>query len=165
MVSQMNMEVGSQWYNRIASDISGYQLTLGQKNARKYRLDQLLRIARRIDDFSGICAECQGYQQEISRMVKDLGMMVQMPDNEAVKKYFQTIDELTGHLKNVHRLVDKGHYTGMGIGIGMAVGAVIGSVLGAALDNPGIGTGIGAALGLAIGAFLDKKARDEGKVI
>jgi len=29
----------------------------------------------------------------------------------------------------------------------------------------GIGTGIGAGLGLAIGAFLDKRARDEGKVI
>lgn len=161
----MIMEVGSQWYNRIASDISGYQLTLGHKGAKKYRLDHLLRIARRIDDFSGMCGECQGYQKEISGLVKDLSMMVQMPDKEAAKKYFQTIEKLTGYLKNVHRLVDKGHYTGMGIGIGMAVGAVLGSALGAALDNPGIGTGIGVALGAAIGAYLDKKARDEGKVI
>ena len=161
----MTMEIGSQWYNRIASDISGYQLTLGPKNARKYRLDQLLRIARRIDDFSGICAECKGYQQEISTLVQGMSMMVQMPDKEATKKYFQVVEKLTGHLKNVHRLVDKGHYTGMGIGIGMAIGAGFGTALGAALDNPGIGTGIGAGLGLAIGAFFDKKARDEGKVI
>lgn len=161
----MTMEVGSQWYNHIASDISGYQLTLGPKNAKKYRLDHLLRIARRIDDFSGMCGECRGYQQEISKQVQGLSMMVQMPDKEATKKYFQTIEKLTGHLKNVHKLVDKGHYTGMGIGIGMAVGAGIGSALGAALDNPGIGTGIGVALGAAIGAYLDKKAKDEGKVI
>jgi len=161
----MIMEIGSQWYNRIASDISGHQLSLGRKDSKKYRLDQLLRIARRIDDFSGMCGECQGYQKEISALVQDLSMMVQMPDKEATKRYFQAIEKLTGHLKNVHKLVDKGHYMGMGIGIGMAVGVGIGSALGAALDNPGIGTGIGAGLGLAIGAFLDKRARDEGKVI
>ena len=161
----MNMEVGSQWYNRIASDISGYKITLGQKNSKKYKLDQLLRIARRVDDFSGICAECQGYQKEISGLVDDLSLMVQMPDKDGMRKYNQVIVNLMEHLKKIHKLVDKGHYTGMGIGIGMAVGAGIGTALGAALDNPGIGTGIGAGLGLAVGAFLDKKARDEGKVI
>jgi len=161
----MIMEVGSQWYNRIASEISGYQLTLGQKDSRKYKLDQLLRIARRIDDFSGICAQCQGYQQEITRLVQDMSMMVQIPDNEGLKKHIKAITDLREHLKKVHKLVDEGHYMGMGIGIGLAIGAGLGTALGAALDNPGIGTGIGAGLGLAIGAFLDKRAKEEGKVI
>ena len=159
------MEVGSQWYNRIASEIYQYQITLGQKDAKKYKLDQLLRIAKRVDDFSGICAECQTHQQEISQMVQNLSMMVQMPDKEKSKEYTQVFTTLTEHLKKVHNLVDKGHYMGMGIGIGLAIGAGIGTALGAAFDNPGIGTGIGAGLGLAIGAFLDKKAKDEGKVI
>jgi hypothetical protein len=161
----MIMEVGSQWYNRITSDISGYRITLGQKDSRKYKLDQLLRIARRVDDFSGICAQCQGYQQEISRLVEDLSMMVQIPDNEGLKKHNKAITDLTEHLKKVHKLVDKGHYMGMGIGIGLAIGAGVGTALGAALDSPGIGTGIGAGLGLAIGAYLDKRAKEEGKVI
>ena len=161
----MTMEVGSQWYNRIASEISGYQITLGQKDAKKYKLDQLLRIARRVDDFSGICGECQGYQQEISKQVQDLSLMVQMPDKEGMKKHIKAITDLTEHLKNVHKLVDKGHYLGMGIGIGLAIGGGIGAALGAALDNPGIGTGIGIALGVAIGTYLDRRAREEGKVI
>jgi len=159
------MEVGSQWYNRIASDISGYQLTLGQKDSKKYKLDQLLRIAKRVDDFSDICEECRGHQQEISKLVQDLSLMVQIPDDEGLRKHVKAITELVEHLKKVHKLVDKGHYTGMGIGIGMAIGAGLGTALGAALDNPGIGTGIGAGLGILIGAILDKKARDEGKVI
>jgi hypothetical protein len=161
----MNMEVGSQWYNRVASDISGYKLTLGPKESKKYKLDQLLRIARRVDDFSGICAQCQGYQQEISQLVQDLSLMVQMPDKEGRKQYFRAIASLTEHLKNVHKLVDKGHYMGIGIGIGLAIGGGIGAALGAVADNPGIGTGIGIALGAAIGAYLDRKAREEGKVI
>ena len=159
------MDVGSQWYNRIASDISGYQITLGRKDSRKYKLDMLLRIAKRVDDFSGMCGECQTYQQKITELVQNLSMMVQIPDNEGFKKHIKTITDLTEHLKKVHKLVDKGHYTGMGIGIGMAVGAGLGSALGAALDNPGIGTGSGVGLGAAVGAYLDRKARQEGKVI
>ena len=161
----MIMEVGSQWYNRIASEISGYQITLGQKDSRKYKLDQLLRIAKRVDDFSGICGECQGYQQQITKLVQDLSMMVQIPDDEGLKKHIKATTDLTEYLKKVHKLVDKGHYVGMGIGIGMAIGGGIGAALGAVADSPGIGIGIGIALGAAVGALLDKKAKDEGKVI
>jgi hypothetical protein len=159
------MEVGSQWYNRIAADISTHQLTLGPKDAKKYRLDKLLRIAKRVDDFSGICAECQAYQAEIKRLVQELSLITQMPDQDKLKKYLQAITQMTEHLKKVHHLVDKGHYTGLGIGIGLALGGGIGTALGAAFDNPGIGTGIGVGVGLLIGVLLDKRARDEGKVI
>ena len=161
----MIMEVGSQWYNRIAAEIYQYQITLGKKDSKKYKLDQLLRIAKRVDEFSDICAECQGHQKKITGLVQDLSMIIQTPVKEGLKKHLQAITDLTEHLKKVHRLVNKGHYTGMGIGIGMASGAGIGTALGAAFDSPGIGTGIGVGLGLAVGAFLDKKAQDEGKVI
>lgn len=164
-MGQINMEVGSQWYNRIASEISGYQLTLGQKGARKYQLDKLLRIARRVDAFSGICAECQAYQQRITGLVQELSLALQTQDSKGFKKYNKAILEMTEHLKKVHRLVDKGHYMGMGIGIGLAIGGGIGAALGAMADNPGIGTSIGIAIGAAVGAYLDKRARDEGKVI
>ena len=160
----MNMEIGSQWYNRIASDISGYQITLGPKDSKKYRLDQILRLARRIDDFSGICAECQAHQQQITKLVQDLSLIAQMPD-EGLKKHIRAITDLTEHLKKVHKMVDKGHYTGIGIGIGLAVGGGIGAAVGVVADNPGIGTGIGIALGAAVGAFFDKRAREQGKVI
>jgi hypothetical protein len=36
---------GSQWYNKIAAEISQYKITLGKKGAAKYKLDLLLRIA------------------------------------------------------------------------------------------------------------------------
>ena len=161
----MVMEIGSQWYNRVASDISTHQLTLGPKDAKKYRLDQLLRIAKRVDEFSDICEDCQSHQREIDKLLKNLNVMYQMPDREKQKEYFKKHESLTEHLKKFHKLVDKGHYMGMGIGIGMAIGVAIGSALGAAFDSPGIGTGIGAGLGMLIGVLLDKKARDEGKVI
>lgn len=159
------MEVGSQWYNKIATEVSQYKITLGEKGAAKYKLDLLLRVARRVDEFSDICSECQALKQEIVNMVQELSLLIQMPGKEDFKKHTTAINKLKEHLKKVHKLVEKGHYMGMGIGIGLAIGGGLGAALGAALDNPGIGTAIGIALGAAIGTYLDRKAKQEGKVI
>lgn len=160
-----SLYVGSQWFNHVSSEISQYRTTLGEKGAKKYRLELLLRVAKRVDDFSQYCGECEAYKKVIGSLVQELSMVVQMPSREGVRKHNKAVTSLVEHLKKVHKLVDKGHYMGMGIGIGMAIGAVVGGALGAALDSPGAGTGIGIALGLAIGAYLDKRARDEGRVI
>jgi hypothetical protein len=159
------MQVGSQWYNRIATEISQHQITLGQKEAQKYKLDLLLRAAKRVDDFSHTCGQCQTFQSEISRLVQELSLLTQMPSKEGIKSHTRAIGGLVDHLKKVHKLVDKGHYLGIGVGIGWAIGAGLGGALGAVLDNAGIGTAIGIVLGIAIGRYLDKKAEREGKVI
>ena len=161
----MSIEVGSQWYNKIAAEIAQYKITLGSKGTGKYRLDLLLRTARRVDEFADICAECQAYKQEITNLVQGVGLLVQMPSKEAVKSHNKGINVIVEHLKKVHKLVDKGHYIGIGIGIGWAIGAAIGGALGAVFDNPGAGTGIGLAIGVAIGYYLDRKAKQEGKVL
>jgi hypothetical protein len=161
----MDMEVGSQWYNRTVSEIDQYRLSLAKKEVQKYKLDLLLRVTKRVDDFSQICSECQIYQKEIEGLVQELGLLIQRPDKGQHRKYTKAVFGITEHLKKVHKLVDKGYYMGIGIGIGMALGAGIGAAIGAAFDNPGVGTGMGLALGAAIGAYLDRKAREEGRVI
>jgi len=164
-VEIINTQTGSQWYNKIAAEISQYKVTLGDKGAAKYKLDLLLRVAKRVDEFSDICAECQAYRQEITNIVKELSLLVQMPSREGQKKQNKAVNVITEHLKKVHKLVEKGHYMGMGIGIGLAIGAGIGGALGSVFDNAGIGTAIGVAIGVAIGTYLDRKAKQEGKVI
>jgi hypothetical protein len=159
------METGSSWYNRIVKELDQYQATLSKKDAQKYKTDLLLRVAKRVDDFSPSCGECQTFQSEITRLVQELSLLVQMPSKQGLKSHTKAVNSLVEHLKKVHKLVDKGHYLGMGIGIGLAVGAALGGALGAALDNSGIGTAIGVALGIAIGKYLDKRAKEEGRVI
>jgi hypothetical protein len=159
------MEVGSAWYNRIATEIGQYQVTLGEKGFKKYKLDLLMRIARRVDDFSNTCGECQTFKQEITSLVQEMGLLLQMPSKEGFKKHTRSVNRVLEHLKKVHKLVEKGHYLGMGIGIGMAVGAALGSAIGAALDQPGVGSGVGIALGVAVGLYLDRKAKEEGRVL
>jgi hypothetical protein len=161
----ITMEVGSQWYNRVAAEIDQYRITLGKKDAGKYKLDLLMRVAKRIDDFSQTCGECESYKSDVTNLVHELGLLVQMPNREGQRKHTRTINTLVEHMKKVHKLVDKGYYVGMGIGIGMALGAGIGAALGAIVDSPGVGTGIGIAVGVAVGTYLDRKAKSEGKVI
>jgi len=154
------MEVHSRWYDGIVKEINLHKDTLGKKDAKKYKLDLLLRVANKVDSFSSQCGECQMSQQDITTLTQGLGYLAQW-SKERRKSHFKTIDTIIKHLRKQHKLITEGHY----IGIGLAIGIGIGAVLGAALGNPGIGPAIGTAIGLAIGSYLDKKAKKEGRVI
>jgi hypothetical protein len=158
------MEVRSYWYNRIVKEFNLHKDSLSKKDAKKYKLDLLLRVAGRVDDFFSLCGKCQLSQPEVTKLAGELGYLTQMPKQaprEARKSYHKTLNNITKHLKKEHKLVTKGYYRG----IGMTIGPIIAAAIGAALKNPGIGFGVGIAIGLAIGSYLDKKAEKEGRVI
>ncbi len=155
------MEAHSDWYNRIVKQINLHKDTLSKKDSKKYKLDLLLRITKRVDDFFSYCGECQLFQQDITKLIEDLGYLVQMPSKKTSKSYSKTINNIIKHLQKQHKLVREGQY----MGIGLAIGIGIGTALGAALDNTGVGVAIGTGVGIAIGSYLDKKAKKEGKVI
>lgn len=151
----------SRWYENITREIRTYLDTLNKKEARKLKLDLLLRVAGRADEFSARCGECELHKQEIATLAAGLGNLIHLPGKEARRRHTRAIDGMVKHLQKGHKLVAEGHYMGICIGIGVAIGAGIGT----ALDNAGIGPGIGIAIGLAIGTYLDRKAKQEGKVI
>ncbi len=162
-------EPASPWYSRVAAELDQHQLRLGAREAKKYRLDLLGRLAKRTDEFAQICGECETHKQEITALVQQLAMLVQMPDNKSLKRHLAAVTKLTEHFKKVHKLVDKWHYLGVATSIGMAVGVAIGVALGTATDDSSfsspLGTAIGVVLGLAVGLYLDWRARKEGRVL
>ena len=155
------MEAHSRWYEDIAKEISQHKDWLTQKDYKKYKLDLLLRLSARADDFSNQCGQCQLLQQDIATLTHDLSYLIQMSDKEKRKGYLKKINDITKHLQKQHKLVNEGYY----LGIGIAIGTGIGVTLGIALDNPGIGPVIGIGIGVAIGKYLDNKAKKEGRVI
>ena len=158
------VESHSVWYDKIVKEINLHKDSLSQKDAKKYKLDLLLRVARRVDDFYSYCGECQLFQPEITKLTQDLSNLAQMPQpaaKEGRRNYNKTLDNIVKHLRKQHKLVTQGYYRG----IGMMIGAVVSSAIGAALGNPGIGAAVGIGVGLAIGSYLDKKAEKEGRVI
>ena len=155
------MEASSDWYNRTVKEIGIFRDTLDKKDARKYKLDLLSRITGRVEEFYGICGECQLFQQEITQLMQELSLLIQMPGKEGRKSYSKKVDTITKHLQKQHKLVTKGYY----VGIWMAIGTGIGTALGIALGNPGIGPALGVGIGLAVGSYLDRKAKNEGRVL
>ncbi len=153
-------EAGSAWYQRVESDIANLKLTLDKKQRAAFQLDLLLRIARRLDEFSLTCQDCGDYKQQVTGLLQEAPNLAQFPSKESTKLYRKAVNDIAAHLKKQHKLVDQGTYMGVGIGIGSGLG----TALAASLQNPGY-TGIGVALGVAIGAALDARAKKTGKVI
>jgi F0F1-type ATP synthase assembly protein I len=162
-------EPASPWYSRVAAEIEQYRTRLGKVEAKRYKLDLLGRLARRTDEFSQICGQCQTYKQEITGLVQGMAMLVQMPDRRGLRKHLDAIKKITEHFKKVHKLVDKWYYLGVATSIGTGIGVVIGAALGAAMEDSSlsspVGTVIGLVLGLAVGLYLDWRARKEGRVL
>jgi hypothetical protein len=154
------METYGNWLNNTLESISSFRQSFSKKDAKKYQLDYIARVAKRVADLSKECGECQKFQGNITKLSQDLGGLVQSSKEE--KKIFdKKIREITSHLQKKHKLVAEGTYVGFGIAVGPAIGVAIGSGMG----NVGAGIGIGVGLGVAIGSALEAKAKKDGKII
>ena len=114
----------------------------------------------RIDEFSHTCGECQSHKQHITTIMSELNILLQMPTREGRKAYAKSRQEVVSHLKKVHKLVEPGYYTGIGIAIGSGLGVALGSTI-----EKYAFTGAGVALGLVIGYWLEQKAKKEGRLL
>ena len=155
------MEVHNAWYDKTSKEITLHQDNLNKKEAKKYKLDLLLRVAKRVADFSAECGHCQMFQPEITTLTQDLGNLIQMPDKAGRKRYLKKINKTVKHLQSEHKLITQGQ----NLGLWVAIGSGIGVALGAGMDNVGGGIPIGLAIGTAVGIALDAKAKREDRVI
>ena len=155
------MEANNRWYEEITKKLDPYKDSLSKKEQKKFQLDLLTRVARRVAEFNEECGECQLFQQEIMVYMNELGNMVHLADNVRRKQYAKRLKQTVRHLKSEHKLVPKGHYVGIWISIGTGIGVAIG----AGMDNVGAGIPIGIGIGVAVGTTLDAKAKKEDRVI
>jgi hypothetical protein len=151
----------SDWYNRIADQINQLKDILPERDYKKLKLDMLLCVAERTDEFSDRCGQCQIFQQDISSLVPDIAYLVQTGDKERRKAHVKKIDSVVSHLRKQHKLVTEGYY----MGIAMAIGAGIGVALGAATDIIGGGVPLGIGAATVIGMALDARAKRENRVL
>ncbi len=148
------------WLDETNEKIAKYKKTFTKSESRKYKLEFLGRVAKRVNEFSSMCGECNQFKGEITTLLNNLEGLIQLSPM-ATKDYRDKINKIVGHLRKQHKLITAGTYTAIGNGIGIAVGVS----LGAAIDNIGAGIGAGAGIGFAIGAALEAKAKKDGKTI
>ncbi|MCD4829535.1 MAG: hypothetical protein K8R90_08940 [Candidatus Cloacimonetes bacterium] len=133
-------------------------LGLTKRQVKRYSLDLLPRIIARLEENAPECETCRQLAQDSDYM---LSLLPQIPNSRAERRTFKRrLKKMENHLLKAHRIVREGYYLAICAGIGASFGAA----LIAATDNPGF-VGVGVALGVGIGATLDKKARDESRVL
>lgn len=148
------------WLEDTQEKIGKYKKSFTKADARKFKLEFIERVAKRVNHFSSMCGECYQYKGEMTNLLNNLDGLIQVSPI-ATKDYHKNINKIVSHLRKKHKLVPAGTFTAIGNGAGVAVGVAIGT----AINNIGAGIGIGAGLGLAIGAALEAKAKKDGKTI
>ena len=159
------MEVHNDWYRGIVKEVTLYKDRLSKRDYKKYKLDLLLRIAKRTAGYSPDCGECQNFRGEITKLTEDLGDLYS--SKEKRKGYFKVIEIFTKHLQKSHKLITDGKNIKTWGVIGWIVGIVLGTLLKASGMSMGFSNGliIGLVLCGAIGIALDAIAKKRGKVI
>jgi thiamine pyrophosphate-dependent acetolactate synthase large subunit-like protein len=148
------------WLEDTIEEIDQLIKKFTKKEKRKYKLELLEKVSKRVDEFSSICGECYQYKGVITNLLHNLRGVAQLSPTVS-RDHNAKINNIIRHLRKKHRLISAGAYMGIGYGIGVALGVSIG----AALDNAGAGIGIGAGLGAAIGTALEAKAKKEKRII
>jgi hypothetical protein len=148
------------WLEDSNEKIAKYKQSFTKAESRKYKLELLERITKRVNEFSSMCGECNQHKGEITTLLNNLEGLIQLSPM-ATKDYHDKIKKIVNHLRKKHKLIAAGTYTAIGNGAGVALGVSIGTAMG----NLGAGIGIGAGIGVAIGAALEAKAKKDGKII
>ena len=154
------MSKRSDWYDSIFDAINNYKDRFDAKAYKKNKLELLLRVSWRVDGFSQDCSECPHYQDDITKLVKNLGDPVSSTKKDR-KKNSKVINLIIEHLKKHHKLVSEGHYVGMAVGLGLVFGASLGITFG----NLTFGAAFGLIIGVVIGNMLDSRAKKQGRII
>lgn len=148
------------WLEDSTEEINQLKEKFSKKQERKYKLELLEKVSKRVAEFSSTCGECFQYKGVISNLLQNLGGIVQL-SLTAEKDHNNKINNMVRHLRKKHKLITPGTYMAIGNGVGVALGVSIG----AASGNVGAGIGIGAGLGAAIGMALEAKAKKDKRII
>lgn len=154
------MEANSPWFDNIFNEITATKAKLAKSDIRKYHVNALIRVARKVDKFAPACRTCQRYQGDIKKMI---GYLKELPGIRAddEKDYFKKGNVIGEHLQAQHKLAMEGKY----FGIGAVVGAAIGGLAGWASGFLYIALPICFGLGCLFGWLFESKARKDGKTL
>lgn len=158
--TRLSMNLKNNWQEDTLEAIQQQRAMLEVKAQKKYQVDLLERVVRRVSDFSISCDECLSLQAGITELVSGLNGQ-DASETDGLKAFRKKLRHLTGHLHKKHRLRPSGSMTAIGITLGTAVGISLGN----GMSNIGAGIALGTGIGIALGAGLEARAKREGRTI
>lgn len=150
------------WYRKIEQAIEDRRESFTDKQWAKFRIDELLRVANRVREFSDGCETCRDFQHTLTRLEEEFQ---ELPGSKAQRQYQgDQLLEIEEHFAKAHRIALPRFYLRKRLKLGLVVGAVGGFigllVVGNLLLFP-LGIVVGAILAVLYGLVEDQTIERE----
>ena len=162
------MEKNDNWLEKIEKIVAGHRFLFGMLDPADNPMDTLVRVARRINEYSSNCIYCEEYKEVIENITLNFDTLKNLSTSER-KQPFKKLKPVIRHLQKEHKLVVHNQYTKIGMVVGLAAGAVLGLIAGSIFKNSHIGIILGMLIGffsgMKIGGSLDSSAKNDKRFI
>lgn len=146
------------WSTGVKRNIESKREKIYKRDFKFFKIDRLIRIADRIDEFSNTCKDCENYKKEIEQITEKLPEYINGYPRQR-SEYEKRSEVLVKHLKEKHNLVQAEYYSAVYSLAGLSGGLILaGGIF--YLIHPGffkIGILSGFTLGIIIGRILGKR--------
>ena len=155
------------WYRKLTQAVEEHRSDFTEKQIQKFSVDFMMRIARRVKDYSDSCETCRGFQHTLTRLEEEFQ---ELPDSKAQRHYqTQQLRVIAEHFVRAHRLAPPRYFLMQYLRYGLIGGLLTGIVLGFLVFGDGTYIPIGVAVGLALGGLYgsteDAKVKNEHRLI
>jgi len=164
------MEKLNVWSRSINTKIEEQQEKLYKSDFKFFKLDRLVKISVKVDEFSDECEECETIKGKIEDLVEKIPDLLNGSPRDR-HHYEKQNDAYMKHLEKKHGIVQPTYFLAVFTLIGIIIGLAIGGGI-AWLIHPGyistglmIGFSIGILAGRIYGKILDKKKKILGLVL
>jgi hypothetical protein len=100
----------TEWSKEIAARFKQELAGVNEKDLRFFRIEEYLRIVKRIDEFADSCPQCKQFQPEIGHQAETIGRAIKNTGKERAA-YDRHSDKLARHMKKVHGFYPPYYYT------------------------------------------------------
>jgi len=158
------------WYDKIEIQISENSEKLYKKDIKFYQVDTFLKLAKKVDEFAPSCTTCKMLKQKIEEVSENLDEYLSGEIAER-RKYEKILNEISDHVKKVHKVFPKQYNLYSFSFFGIAAGLVVGWLSAYLVDETYVKGGlifgfvVGLIAGRIIGKIRDKKLQVEGRIL
>jgi hypothetical protein len=155
------------WYRNWSRAIDAHKDDLTDKQWKKYNIAYMLKLGRRVKDFSDKCKTCRDYQHPLTRLEEELQ---ELPESKAQRQYqAKILGEMTNHMVKNHRIAPPNYHVKKMLRYGLVLGFVVGIIVALFVTGNLLHIPLGIILGVVLAEFYgyaeDNRIKQEKRIL
>lgn len=157
------------WADKVLVDMQERLTGTKVQDLRFFRIDELRRNIKRIDEYSASCSECSRFKSDIDASLHYMHEAVYNP-GKSRRKLDHLVGQVAKHMKKEHQVYPPWYFNYNYSLYGIIVGGLLGVILFLVFPTKSwetIGGGFfaGLLIGQIIGGKKDRKVREENRLM